>query len=94
MKNANQRAKVISKAEALSTLEDNPGWKVLEEWINETIESCRTKLASPKFNNNWNTTIRLQAKHEVLVNLLFLKQKGIEDGIKLKQSKENESDNS
>lgn len=67
----------IAEAEALSLLEGNAGWDVMKKWIHGAIETTKDQLASSKHNDNWEKTIRLQAKYDAYTTLLFLKERRI-----------------
>lgn len=80
--------KIIAEAEALSTLEGNPGWEVMERWMKNAIELTKDQLASRKQNTNWDSTVRLQAKYEAYTTLLFLKQRRVDKALELKKKAE------
>lgn len=71
----------FGKADALASLEGHEGWQVFEGWIKESIERSKDSLASKKSASNMVEVARLQGKYEVLVSLLFLRQKAIDDAI-------------
>lgn len=79
---------LIEQADALASLDGNNGWAVVESWINEAIKQCKDGLASKKKTKSMVDVARYQAKIEAFSNLLYLKEKTIERGIKAREAKD------
>lgn len=74
---------IKAEAEALSHLEANPGWEVMEKWIKDAIERCKDLAVSSKKVNSAVALAKVQAKYEAYTTLLYLKERRIQAARKI-----------
>lgn len=82
------KQKKIERAEALASLEGNPGWEIVKGHLEQAIVACQRHVFDTKKVKSWNEYLFYRAKYDAFTKLLFLIERWKDEGLKAKAEKE------